>query len=185
MRPFICTNAVLLLVVCSALTAHALESPSVSHEQTRKTNDDLTPEKRSHEVSQSRYDVNDTASTLEDALAARPPHKLRIFHLKYADAKSVSTILGQLLSGVTVVADQRLNAIIATGSPDDIGRLEAVLTKLDQPHRDRSPSPSPEYRARLPLEGEFANDPVNTDLLRAKYNSLEQSAARLAKKVSR
>jgi thioredoxin 1 len=182
MRSFICTNAVLLLVVCSALTARALESPFVSHEQTHKTTDDHTPENRSHEVSQSRNDVNDTASTVEDALAARPPHKLQIFHLKYADAESVSAILGHLLSGVTIVADQRLNAIIATGSPDDMGRLEAVLAKLDQPHRDRSPSPSPEYRARLPLEGAFANTPVNTNLLRAEYNSLEQQAARLAKK---
>jgi len=127
-----------------------------------------------------RWSSPDAAAT-ETAADGRPSGQLSIMYLVHADAQSVSAILGQLFRDVVIAPEQRLNAIIVSGSPEDVSKLEAVAMKLDQPTPDPTPGPSPLYPSHpATRQGPPAYTPPQPAALRQKYDGLEQQAARLA-----
>jgi hypothetical protein len=72
-----------------------------------------------------------------------PVREIKIFHLENAHAQTAAEMLKQLFDEVTIVVDDRLNAIIVRGAaPDSLQQIEAVLVQLDQPGDDRSAVPA-------------------------------------------
>jgi len=97
------------------------------------------------------------AAVPENLAAGKLAHELTIFYLKHAEAQSVSATLSQLFRELSLVADQRLNAIIVrSDSQEDLAKLEAVLKLLDQPIRpDQPDQPNQADRARKPTPEDF------------------------------
>ena len=76
------------------------------------------------------------------ATAAKSKRKLMIFHLKYADAKSIAAILNELFEKASIVVDERTNSLIVRNpTGEELDELTAVLELLDEPAKQK-PQPA-------------------------------------------
>ena len=60
----------------------------------------------------------------------------RVFHLEKGDVRYVGLSLAELVPEANVVADRGSNSILATGSPEDLARIEKVVEQIEDTEND-------------------------------------------------
>jgi hypothetical protein len=69
---------------------------------------------------------------------ARRTLPLKLFRLKYGDATKLATILQQLFNETRLAGDPRTNSLLVSGPQEQIQKIEALVTALDQPATESS-----------------------------------------------
>ncbi len=62
--------------------------------------------------------------------------KVRVIALQHASAHEIGGIVGNVVVGARVIADERTNSIIVAGSDETVARVEDLAAKLDVPRPD-------------------------------------------------
>lgn len=121
-----------------------------------------------------------------DLVAELNKRAVKIFSLQYADATELAALIKELFPSpaLTVVANARTSSIVASGPPEDLEMMSAVLLRLDEPaaketHRTQTPrgkSPAgPALSDKSKPRGDTASQ------LLTEYEAAERVAADSAK----
>lgn len=112
----------------------------------------------------------------QDVKRADPPSKkeVQVIKLRHVRAAETARVLTDALgikapgSGVTIGVDERTNALVVVGPPQEQETIQALVAKLDTPDADNAPA-SPEMKV-FPLPGAELDKGVE-DALRLIYGA--------------